>query len=242
MAESLVTCVIPARLTSTRFPGKLIKLLQGRPLIQHTIARAQGAACFKEVVCLTDSQEIEKAAAPTGCRIVLTKPARNGTERIAANLESISTDLIVNLQGDEPLFPVSELISLCSHLKKDPSSVHILYYPLSAESEELWNSHRVKVLLNSSMELMDFKRQPDKSEIPENGWTWGVQMGVYGYPQVFLRNYLKAAPSDRELSEAHELLRVKSLKNIKAHKSEKKSVSVDLPEDLEKIQRALSKE
>ena len=109
--RSGVTCVVPARLGSTRFFGKLLTPLFGKPLIVHTLERALGAACFDRVVCATDAPEIGAAAAAHGFDWVLTEDAANGTERIARALSHPllrDANLIVNLQGDEPAFPEDE--------------------------------------------------------------------------------------------------------------------------------------
>src|SRR5690606_35215871 len=113
-----VTCVVPARLGSTRFFRKLLAPIFGKPVIVHTLERALGAGCFARVVCLTDSVEIGEAAAAHGFEWVLSDEragdAANGTERIARALnnpyndplngrrDALQGDLFVNLQGDEP--------------------------------------------------------------------------------------------------------------------------------------------
>src|SRR5690242_10529801 len=94
-----VACVVPARLGSTRFPRKLLQPLAGAPVIVHTLRRARAAACFSEVVCLTDAEEIGAAAAAEGFRAVLTGEAANGTDRIGRNLACVAAEGIVNLQG-----------------------------------------------------------------------------------------------------------------------------------------------
>src|SRR6186997_1516150 len=102
-----VTCVVPARLGSTRFPGKMLHSLLGKPLVVHTLERAAEAACFEHVICFTDSVEIAEAVRAHGFACALTGDAANGTERIARHLDALPavTNLVVNLQGDEPAFP-----------------------------------------------------------------------------------------------------------------------------------------
>ena len=100
MLEADVTCVVPARLGSTRFPRKLLQPLFGKPVIVHTLERATEAECFADIVCFTDSEEIGAAVADHGFRYVLTGEAANGTDRIGRNLDSIQTDL-VSLRGKQ---------------------------------------------------------------------------------------------------------------------------------------------
>src|SRR5689334_11856774 len=108
MAHS-IACVIPARWGATRFPGKLLSPLDGIPVLVHTLRRARAADCFQEILCLTDAEEIAAVARSEGFPVAMTGEAANGTDRIARNLDSVSSDLIVNLQGDEPVFPIAAL-------------------------------------------------------------------------------------------------------------------------------------
>lgn len=221
MAESSVACVIPARLSSRRFPAKLLQILEGVPVIQHTIARAAKAESFDEIICFTESPEIKEAVDHLDCKVILTGPARNGTERIARNLRFIKSDLIVNLQGDEPLFPVSELISLCIGLKKKPEWVHIMVYKPLIGSGLLTDTNRVKAVVDNRGLVIDFRRHIDNEELKAGGLTCGIQMGIYGYSRNYLSRYARLGPSEREDSEAHELLRNPFLSPIRAHESEK---------------------
>src|SRR5438105_11828005 len=111
-----VACVVPARLNASRFPAKLLHPLAGTPVILHTLRRAESAKCFSELLCLTDSDEIKAVVEKDGFRAVLTGAAANGTDRIGRNLKSIASDLIVNLQGDEPVFPIEALRILAREL------------------------------------------------------------------------------------------------------------------------------
>src|SRR6185295_18458224 len=97
--------------------------------------RASEAGCFANVVCFTDSIEIGEAVAEYGFRFVLTGEAANGTERIGRNLDAIETDLVVNLQGDEPAFPVQGLMDLCAALQENPEWVHTLVHELDPSTD-----------------------------------------------------------------------------------------------------------
>src|SRR5688572_23569040 len=143
---SPVTCVIPARLDSGRFPGKLLKPLAGVPVVVHALRRAREAGCFARVVCLTDSPAIAEAARADGCEALLGGPARNGTERIALSLPAFSGDLFVDLQGDEPVFPPEGLRLLAGGLQARPDWVHVAVH--AATGPELANRNRVKVGLD----------------------------------------------------------------------------------------------
>ncbi len=161
--EADVTCVVPARLGSTRFPRKLLRILLGKPVVVHALERASEAGCFAEVVCFTDSIEIGEAVAQHGFRFVLTGEAANGTERIGRNLGEIQTELVVNLQGDEPAFPIEGLRSLCRGLQRNPEWVHTLVHEDMPVDADLENPNRVKALLNADGFVVDFFVQASTS-------------------------------------------------------------------------------
>ena len=132
-----VSCVVPARFAATRFPGKLLSPLAGEPLILHTLRRAELSECFAEILCLTDSEKILSVVRKAGFRAELSGPASNGTERIARNLKTISHELIVNLQGDEPVFPSLALRILSQAIQADSQSVHLLVHQSELTPEEI---------------------------------------------------------------------------------------------------------
>jgi 3-deoxy-manno-octulosonate cytidylyltransferase (CMP-KDO synthetase) len=227
-----VSCVVPARLASNRFPGKMLHLLLGTPIVVHTLRRAQEAGCFDEILCLTDSHAIRDAVVEAGFRAELTGPAANGTERIGKYHDYIAHDLIVNLQGDEPVFSPQALRILYRALTLEPESVHILVHDHPATQAELENANRCKAGLSADGRVLDFyRRDPHASAA---GFAESrVQMGSYGYPKAFVRQYANAAPSASEISESHELLRDPAMAPVRAHLCPFPSQSVDVAEDLE---------
>jgi 3-deoxy-manno-octulosonate cytidylyltransferase (CMP-KDO synthetase) len=228
-----VTCVVPARLGSTRFFGKLLEPIFGKPVVVHTLERAAAAGCFDRVICLTDSADIGAAAAAQGFDFVLTGEAANGTERIARALEHIDSDLIVNLQGDEPAFPENGLRTLCAALVRNPEWVHLLVHADAPSREDLDNPNRVKAMLDADGFVTGFVRRtaPDAS--------YRLQLGAYAYSRDYLRRYAALPPSAAEIEMSHEILRAPGLAPLRAHASTP-GASVDVPDDLHEAQRALS--
>lgn len=230
MRQPPITCVVPARLGSTRFPRKLLQPLFGKPVVVHTLERAAEAQCFSDVVCFTDSLEIGEAVAEHGFRFVLTGEAANGTERIARNLDSIDTNLIVNLQGDEPAFPLEGLRLLAAALCENPQWVHTLVHADEPSDADLKNENRVKALLTHDHFVMDFIRIMAPVVVGTRHAV-SLQLGAYGYPKNFLRRYAATPVSKRETGMSHELLRDLNLAPLRAHASPA-GASVDAPEDL----------
>jgi 3-deoxy-manno-octulosonate cytidylyltransferase (CMP-KDO synthetase) len=229
--RNAVSCVVPARWASSRFPGKMLHPLAGTPIILRTLGRAQEAGCFAEVLCLTDSEKILSIVRKAGFRAELSGPAANGTDRIARNLRTISNELIVNLQGDEPVFPVEGLRLICRALQEDPALVHVLVHDRELASDEVANPNRCKAGLDADGLVRDFYRAATRH--PNAVLTSRLQMGVYAYAKPFLRRYGSLPVSPLELSESHELLRDLGLSPVKAHGCAQNSQAIDVPQDLE---------
>ncbi|MEO7424185.1 MAG: hypothetical protein ABI036_03300 [Fibrobacteria bacterium] len=227
-----VSCVVPARLASSRFPGKMLHPLLGTPIVIHTLRRAQEAGCFDEILCLTDSHDIRDAVVEAGFRAEMTGPAANGTERIGKYHDCIANDLIVNLQGDEPVFSPQALRLISRALTLAPESVHVLVHDQAVTQEDLANPNRCKVGLDAEGGVLDFyRRAPHLS--PHLLAESRLQMGSYGYRKAYVRKYAQGAPSGLELSESHELLRDLGAAPIRAHACPFPGQAVDVPEDAE---------
>ena len=227
MLRAEVTCVVPARLGSTRFPRKLLQPLFGKPVVVHTLERAVEAGCFFEIICFTDSLEIGEAVAAHGFRFILTGEAANGTDRISRNLDDVETDLIVNLQGDEPAFPAQGLIRLCGELRQHPQWVHTLVHEHAPSVADLENPNRVKAALDDNGFVLDFFRVPTVHA----NTTQRIHLGLYGYNKNFLRRYVATPVSQHETEMSHELLRDLNIAPLRAHASPE-GAPVDTPADL----------
>ncbi|HKP97108.1 MAG TPA: hypothetical protein VJ385_15270 [Fibrobacteria bacterium] len=229
-----VSCIVPARLASNRFPGKMLHRLLGTPIVVHTLRRAQEAGCFDEILCLTDSHAIRDAVVEAGFRAELTGPAANGTERIGKYHDYIAHDLIVNLQGDEPVFSPQALRLLYRALTLEPDSVHVLVHDRPASREDLADPNRCKAGLDAEGHVLDFYRlAPHLSGGAGALAESRLQMGSYGYHKAYVRRYAMAAPSGLELSESHELLRDLGAAPVRAHVCPFPSQAVDVPQDAE---------
>ena len=115
--------IIPARYASTRFPGKPLALIKGRPMIQWVYEKAQGAMLADEVVVATDDDRIAKAVKEFGGRVCMTSPFHpSGTDRVAEAVRNLSSDIIVNVQGDEPAIESEQIDQVIRALADDPLS------------------------------------------------------------------------------------------------------------------------
>lgn len=251
-------CVVPARLGSTRFFGKLLHPLLGKPVVVHALDRAAGAGCFDAVLCLTDSPEIGAAVAAHGFDFILTGEAANGTERIARSLDSLEGDLFVNLQGDEPAFPEEGLRTLCAALRRNPEWTHTPVHREAPAPEELADSNRVKAVVDADGFVTGLMRDigrrvpPGISIHPRNARAlddravyrgadvaaYRLQLGAYAYTRDYLQRYAALSPSAAELEMSHEMLRSRDLAPLRAHPASP-GASVDVPADLDAAAAAL---
>jgi 3-deoxy-manno-octulosonate cytidylyltransferase (CMP-KDO synthetase) len=198
-------------------------------VIVHTLRRAREAECFDSILCLTDSPEIAAAARAAGFDALLAGCARNGTERIARSLDAIGAELVVDLQGDEPVFPPEGLRMLARALRGNPAWVHVPVHAGEVPARALLDANRVKAGLDARGFIVDFYRDRPRRPVAASR----LQMGAYAYPAEFLRKYASLPPSEREISESHELLRDLDLYPLRAQDCALPSQAVDVPGDME---------
>jgi 3-deoxy-manno-octulosonate cytidylyltransferase (CMP-KDO synthetase) len=222
-----ISCVVPARLGSSRFPGKMLHPLLGTPLVVHTLRRAREAACFDEIVCLTDSETIRDAVEAAGFPALLSGPAANGTDRIGKHAHLIRNDLIVNLQGDEPAFAPAALRLLARALALEPAKVHILVEDREIDPADLANPNRCKAGLDATGHVADFYRVGPRVPVSDSR----LQFGAYAYGKEYLRRFAERPTSVPEISISHEMLRDLALAPIRAHRCSWPGQSVDVPAD-----------
>jgi 3-deoxy-manno-octulosonate cytidylyltransferase (CMP-KDO synthetase) len=213
------TVAIPARLASTRLPGKPLRLLAGRPMVLHVIDRALESGAG-EVVLATDSEAIAEAAAPSGARIVLTRPDHpSGTDRLAEVAERLGWDrqrIVVNLQGDEPLVPAEAIRCVAEALIARPDcAIATLAQPIT-HVEAFLDPNVVKVVMDAQGRALYFSRAPipwprdsfarSRERMPEALRAWR-HIGLYAYRSGFLLDFPSLPPCDLELTESLEQLR-----------------------------------
>jgi 3-deoxy-manno-octulosonate cytidylyltransferase (CMP-KDO synthetase) len=238
-----VTVIIPARWASTRFPGKPLALLHGKPLIQHVWERAQRAKHVGRVIIATDDMRIAEAAFGFGAEIALTSPKHpTGTDRLAEVAAKLrATPIILNVQGDEPDIAPSTIDRLAAALQDDPRLGMVTAANPLTDPAEVRNPNVVKVVLDREGRALYFSR----SVIPHDrdgrgGITYLRHQGIYGYRRKVLLDFVSWKPTPLEQAEKLEQLR--ALEHgvaIGVIVVRRGSVGVDAPEDLAKAERAL---
>lgn len=203
--------VIPARFSSTRFPGKIVANATGKPLVQHVVERARKATRLRDVIVATDDQRIVDALRPFETRCVLTSPKHvSGTDRIAEVAGTISDSIVVNVQGDEPEIEPETIDSLVDRLEKSGHDMATAATPFADDADPA-DPNLVKVVVSLDGSAIYFSR----SMIPclrdsSSGVrpTYYLHQGIYAYRREFLLQLASWRPTPLEQIEKLEQLRV----------------------------------
>jgi 3-deoxy-manno-octulosonate cytidylyltransferase (CMP-KDO synthetase) len=240
--------VIPSRLASTRLPRKVLADICGKPLVQHVWERVSQAKNVDSVIVATDSPEVVQVVAAWGGKALLTDPAcQSGTERIASVLDQLDADLILNVQGDEPLVDPDMLDALIASWISNPCDLITPVYRITS-LEDLNNPNVVKVARAQDGCALYFSRSPIPyvRDCPQEEWLthqafWG-HIGVYGYRKEVLAKYAKLPFSPLQAAESLEQLRfLEAGYTFQTVETIYHSIAVDTQADLEKVRRLICK-
>lgn len=234
--------VIPARYGSTRFPGKSLARLEGRPMIQWVWEAASRSRLTEQVIVATDDDRIADVAAKFGADVVMTKKShRSGTDRVAEVADKISAHLYVNVQGDEPLLSPSAVDDLIRGMMENPRApIGTLAHRI--ESEEEWRSPEVvKVVCNRHGEALYFSRSPLPFQRAYDARTKMLRhVGIYAYRARALETFISLKPSALEMAESLEQLRVlEHGLTIQVIETKYRCLGVDTPADLARVEAVL---
>jgi 3-deoxy-manno-octulosonate cytidylyltransferase (CMP-KDO synthetase) len=242
--------IIPARFASTRFPGKPLAMLGGRPIIQHVYERVLQARLIDQAIIATDDERIAEAARAFGAEVAMTSDQHpSGTDRCAEVATSLPADsIVVNIQGDEPFIAPAQIDRVIAPLKAGQSPISTLAKRIQQE-EELFNSNVVKVVFGSKGQAMYFSRStiPHLRGIaPEQWLANGVffkHIGLYGFTQPTLMELVKLPQGQYELAESLEQLRwLEAGFPIQVIETAEETIGIDTPEDLDRAARLYENE
>jgi 3-deoxy-manno-octulosonate cytidylyltransferase (CMP-KDO synthetase) len=240
--------VIPARYGSTRFEGKIIAPLEGKPVVVHVYERTLRTRLVSKAIIATDDERVRDAVAPFGADVVMTRRDHpSGTDRIAEAVADSNAEIIVNVQGDEPLIDPRVIDATVQPLLDDPEIPMSTARCLIQDQESVNNPNVVKVVCDAKGRALYFSRWPIpyvRGEKPNAalGCYW-QHIGLYVYRRDFLLEYARMAPTPLEQLEKLEQLR--ALENgypIAVVDTEYVSVGVDTREDLRKVEELLQEE
>ncbi|MBI5393799.1 MAG: 3-deoxy-manno-octulosonate cytidylyltransferase [Verrucomicrobia bacterium] len=253
--------VIPARWQSTRFPGKMLTPIAGKPLIQWVAERASRSRLLSEVIVATDHQPVADCVAAFVAadkrlrgrvRAVMTRPDHpSGTDRVAEVARKILCDIVVNIQGDEPLLQPAMIDQLARALARDRTAV-MATLAKAATADELDNPNVVKLIVNRqgraiyfSRHAIPYLRDAVKEAAGERlkRFRFLKHPGMYAYRRDFLLKLVKLPPSPLELAERLEQLRViENGYTIKVVETKIESIGVDAPADVARVETLIKEQ
>jgi 3-deoxy-manno-octulosonate cytidylyltransferase (CMP-KDO synthetase) len=208
MSEARAICVIPARLHSTRTPKKLLRRIGDKPLIAFTYERAKQSSSLDRVLVATDHEDMKACVEGFGGEALMTSAKHtSGTSRISEAAERVREEIIVNVQGDEPLMHPETIDLVVRALRQDPR-VSIASACVAKDDErEFHDPNVVKVVKTTSGDALYFSRAPIPYKRGRAGFQFLKHLGIYAYRRAFLLNFKSLPASALEADESLEQLR-----------------------------------
>lgn len=255
--NNAIVAVIPARYASTRLPGKPLIEIAGRPMILHVVERARQASFINRVIVATDDERVFRTVIAAGAEAMMTSAAhRTGTDRLAEVAAQLDAEIIVNVQGDEPLIEPATIEAAVAPLVADASIVmSTTCEPIESIADAL-NPNVVKVVTGSDGFALYFSRSPiplPRVETLEHGsleaalhaqpellHLFAKHTGLYAYRRDFLLTFARLESTPLERTESLEQLRaLEHGYRIKVVKVAHRSIGVDTPEDLAQVRKII---
>jgi 3-deoxy-manno-octulosonate cytidylyltransferase (CMP-KDO synthetase) len=241
-----VIAIIPARYKSNRFPGKPLALIDGRPMIQHVVERAENVELLSRVVVATDDERIARCVAAFGGEYVMTRDDHvSGTDRLAEAAESLGVsehDIVVNIQGDQPIFPEEIIEQVTRPLLDDPALPRSTLIYKIVRKEEINDPNHVKTVFDRDHYALYFSRSavPFQRNPEGDRPTYYKHLGVYAYRKGFLLSFVALPEGEWERFEKLEQLRALEYGyRIKVVLTAHDSVEVDTKEELVRVEKLL---
>jgi 3-deoxy-manno-octulosonate cytidylyltransferase (CMP-KDO synthetase) len=242
-----IVAVIPARYQSKRFHGKPLALIAGKPMIQHVVQQTKACPEVDEIYVATDDQRIYECVQGFGGTAIMTSENhQSGTDRIAEAVETIhlaDRDIVVNIQGDQPIFQPSMLTNLVQALTKNPTiPISTLMHKI-IDDQELRDTNKVKVVVDNDGCALYFSRSPIPfyRDEPTKKTIHYKHLGLYAYRKEFLLTFTQL--SYGLLEHAEKLEQLRALEHgfkIKVVETIFDSIEVDTPEDIKRVEQNLS--
>ncbi|MFW6019079.1 MAG: 3-deoxy-manno-octulosonate cytidylyltransferase [Bacteroidales bacterium] len=240
--------IIPARYESSRFPGKPLIEIKGKPMIIHTMENAASSPQLAKIIVATDDERIKNTVQNYGGNCILTsKSINSGTARCAAALEQLNEpfDAVINIQGDEPLIHQHHINAIVKSLESQ-SEIATLAKKISSDNE-LQNPNIVKVVINTYGKALYFSRFPIpyirnlSGVVSSQDYVFYKHIGLYGYQTNVLKNIVRLPPSGLEEAEKLEQLRwLDHNYSIHAEITTQESFGIDTPEDLKELEKFMN--
>ncbi len=233
--------VIPARYGSTRLKGKVLEDIFDKPLIQHVWERASQAKLLDELIIAVDDERVEAVCKSFGAKTIMTdKECASGTDRIAQGVKDLDFDIVVNIQGDEPLLDASIIDGIVDALKSDDTTQMSTAVVKIDNAKDAQDPNIVKAIIDKSGNAIYFSRSPIPFDRENQGVQYFKHLGFYGYRKSFLMGFKDLPESKLEEAEKLEQLRViEAGYKIKVIETTFDTVAVDTQDDLDRVKEIL---
>ena len=237
-----IGAIIPARYDSSRFPGKPLAKISGISMIERVYRQVQKSEKFEEIIVATDSIEIAEEVEKFNGKYVMTSPeCSSGTERVWEVLKNSKLESAINIQGDEPLVSEELISDVYNRLSQGMDPVVTAVY-FNDSLEDFNSVNVVKCVFDVSGKALYFSRSPIPGQKSSEFRGFYHHIGIYGYTRDALSSFFELPPSDLEQIEKLEQLRfIDNGINIYVLKTNYRSIGVDVPEDVNKIEKILRK-
>jgi 3-deoxy-manno-octulosonate cytidylyltransferase (CMP-KDO synthetase) len=229
--------VIPARLASSRFPGKVLAQIASKPMLQHVYERASQARYLTSIIVATDDERVFEVARNFGARVRMTRSDHlSGTDRVAEVASAENCDIVVNIQGDEPLIDPDAIDAAILPMVHDTDIQMATLKKKIIDPREIADPNVVKVITDLAGDAIYFSRLPIPYYREKSASPYFKHIGIYLYQRDFLLGYsaLPVGPLER----AERLEQLRALENglkIRVVETDYESLGVDTPEDLERV-------
>lgn len=233
--------IIPARYASTRFPGKPLIDLKGKSMIQRVYEGAKASSQLSDVIVATDDRRIYDHVLGFGGKVFMTSEEHTtGTDRCGEVAQEVHADVVINIQGDEPLVDHRQLDQLCEAFKDEKVQIATLGIPMTHDVSDLNDPNRIKIVKAANGDAIYFSRSAIPFERSERGYPFMRHIGLYAFRTETLLELIRLKPCLLEETESLEQLRwIYYGYKIRVVETNIETPNIDTPEDIEKVLRNL---
>ena len=239
-----IIAVIPARYKSSRFEGKPLVDICGKPMVWWVYQEAKKVKEFSKVIVATEDDRIVQVCQKLGMEVMVTKDTHpTGTDRVAEVAQKIEADIYVIIMGDEPLISAEDETKLVNAISTAPEADAIMLTERFSDPVDVVNSTTIKLAINDNGYLIFMSRSAIPYPKAALGYSYYKNVGCYALRKEALDFFLKTKPGNIECAEEIELLRlIENHKKVLTVTVDSKSMAVDTPKDLERIRKVISKQ
>lgn len=228
-----IACIVPARMGSSRFPGKPIVKILGHSMIEHVYRRLLTCQQVDQIVIATCDQEIKDVAESFGAKVIMTSPDHvRGTDRVAEAAKSVDADIIINVQGDEPLVNPVALDQAITWMKQHPEIPCINLISVIKDWDVFVSRDVVKTVIDGRDQVLYFSRQPIPTQPKEKFRQAIKQIGIYFFKKDFLLQFSAWPQTPLEDLEGVDMMRILEKGHVIQAFMSEDTFSVDTPQDL----------